>query len=430
MSDADRRSKLSLAATVSLGTGVMIGAGIFALTGQVAESSGALYPLAFVLAAVVSAFSAHGYIRVASHKPSSGGIAMILVEAYGRGAVAASASMLMAVSMVLNESLVARTFATYALQPFGIDDGPLVPVLAIGLLALVLAINVAGNRAVSATARVSAALKIGGILVFAAAALWAGDFGYRPELGDGPDGGLAGLVAGTALAVLAFKGFTTITNSGGEVVDPGRNLGRAISWSLAICLVVYLAVCFGVGATLEVDAIVAARDYALAEAARPLLGGHGLWFTVAIAIIATASGLLASTFAVSRMLAMLTEMKLIPHRHFGMPGDVQDHTLVYTVVLAGVLAAFFDLSRIAALGAICYLVMDAVVHWGVFRHLRRRVGARAWVLLGAVALDALMLAALGWLKLRQDPAVLAWAAGTIALVVGFQAWYLRNDRGR
>ena len=38
-------------------------------------------------------------------------------------------------------------------------------------------------------------------------------------------------------------------------------------------------------------------------------------------------------FAVSRMLAMLTEMKLVPHSHFGMPGSIQKHTLVYTIVL-------------------------------------------------------------------------------------------------
>jgi hypothetical protein len=50
-----------------------------------------------------------------------------------------------------------------------------------------------------------------------------------------------------------------------------------------------------------------------------------------IAIMTTAGGMLASIFAVSRMLAMLTEMKLVPHSHFGMPGSIQKHTLVYTV---------------------------------------------------------------------------------------------------
>ena len=152
-----------------------------------------------------------------------------------------------------------------------------------------------------------------------------------------------GRLAGTALAILAYKGFTTITNSGDEVQDPHKNVGRAIILSLAICLVVYLVVSLAVGASLTVEEIVQAKDYSLAEAARPALGGYGMTFTVLIAIVATASGILASVFAVSRMLAMLTDMKLIPHSHFGMPGAIRDHTLVYTVVIAVFLSVCFYL---------------------------------------------------------------------------------------
>ena len=71
-----------------------------------------------------------------------------------------------------------------------------------------------------------------------------------------------------------------------------------------------------VGGNLSISEIVQAKDYALAEAARPAYGQWGLWLTVGFAIVATVSGLIASVFAVSRMLAMLTDMKLVPHSHF------------------------------------------------------------------------------------------------------------------
>ncbi|MBL4619482.1 MAG: amino acid permease, partial [Marinicaulis sp.] len=169
-------------------------------------------------------------------------------------------------------------------------------------------------------------------------------------------------------------------------------------------------------------------DYSLAEAARPAFGQFGLWFTVAIAIIATTSGLLASIFAVSRMLTMLTDMKLIPHKHFGMPGGIQKHTLVYTVILAAFLAAFFDLSRIASLGAILYLVMDIVIQWGVFRHLRKDVGARAWILITAIVLDFIVLGAFLVLKANTDPAIIVIAGGAIALIFAFEKFYLGRNR--
>lgn len=408
------KGSLTLAGTVAMGTGVMIGAGIFALTGQVAELAGTLFPLAFLLAAIISGFSAYTYVKVSNKYPSAGGIAMILKKAYGETTVTGAAALLMAFSMIINESLVARTFGTYTLQLFDIgQDSVLVPVLAVGLIVAAFLVNIAGNKVIGSVSKVTAVIKIGGILIFALLALWAAGFSFQPaESGVSASGGSAtGFLAAVALAILAYKGFTTITNSGDEVVEPQKNVGRAIMISLAICLVVYMLVAFAVGSTLTIDEIVTARDYSLAEAARPAIGQYGLWFTVAIAIIATASGVLASIFAVSRMLAMLTDMHLIPHRHFGMPGSIQKHTLVYTVIAAGSLAAFFDLSRIAAMGAIFYLIMDIIIHLGVYWHLHEDVGARGWVLLTAIALDTIVLGAFLAMKIHSDPVIIVISLG-------------------
>ncbi len=73
------KNSLTLWGAVSMGTGVMIGAGIFALTGQVAELAREWFPLAFLVAAVVAGFSAYSYVRMATTWPSAGGIAMFLV---------------------------------------------------------------------------------------------------------------------------------------------------------------------------------------------------------------------------------------------------------------------------------------------------------------------------------------------------------------
>lgn len=421
---------LTLAGTVAMGTGVMIGAGIFALTGQVAEYAGSLFPAAFVVAAIISGFSAYSYIKVSNKYPSAGGIAMILEKAYGPVTITGAAALLMAFSMIINESLVARTFGTYTLQLFDVGDNTAwVPILAVALIVFAFVVNISGNKLIGNLSKVTAILKVGGILLFALVALWASGFAFKPATGSVSEQTSAGgFLAGVALAILAYKGFTTITNSGDEVENPEKNVGRAIVASLAICVVVYLIVCFAVGSTLSIDEIVAAKDYALAEASRPALGDYGVWFTVAIAIIATASGLLASVFAVSRMLAMLTDMDLIPHRHFRMPGGIQKHTLVYTVVAAGVLAAFFDLSRIASLGAIFYLVMDVIIHWGVLRHLREDVGANPLVLVTAIVLDIAALGAFLWIKGNADPTIVMIAIIGIATVFAFERFFLQRRR--
>lgn len=143
-----------------------------------------------------------------------------------------------------------------------------------------------------------------------------------------------------------------------------------------------------------------------------------------LAAVATASGVLASVFAVSRMLAMLTDMEMIPHSHFGMSGPIQRHTLVYTVVIASALAVLFDLGRIASLGAFFYLVMDMIIHWGVFRYRRTDVGASGIVLLSALSLDAIVLAAFTVMKLQSDPMIVLYAAVGMIAVFAFERVYL------
>ena len=422
--DSYDKGSISLGGAVAMGTGVMIGAGIFALTGQIAQLAGPLFPLAFIAGAIVTSFSAYSYIKMSNAWPSAGGIAMILQKCYGAGAIAAGAALLMALSMVISESLVARTFATYVLRPFNITEGPLVPVLAVAVIVFAFVVNMAGNRSVGLFSLVMAAIKIGGIALFGIAALWTSGFQFAAPSDTAQTYGITGFIASVALAILAFKGFTTITNSGGEITDPHRNVGRTIMISIAICVVVYLLVAFGVGASLSIDEIVAARDYSLAQAAEPALGQVGFYLTVLLAAVATASGVLASVFAVSRMLTMLTDMKMIPHSHFGMSGAIQRHMLVYTVVIASLLAVFFDLGRIASLGAFFYLIMDMVVHWGVFRFRRKEVGAAPVVLLMALGFDAVVLAAFTLMKLQSDPAIVLYAAIGISSVFVVERFYM------
>lgn len=241
-------------------------------------------------------------------------------------------------------------------------------------------------------------------------------------------GSVGNFLGATALGILAFKGFTTITNSGSEIKDPHRNVGRAIIISIAACVVIYSLVGFAVASNLSLAEIIETQDYSLAAAARPALGEYGVWFTVAIAIMATAGGILASIFAVSRMLAMLTEMKLVPHSHFGMPGSIQKHTLVYTVVLGLLLTAFFDLSRIAALGIVFYLVMDIAIHWGVLRHLREDLKARVWVPATAIFLDLLALGGFVWVKLNSDPLVIGVAVVAMMIIAIVEQIFLKTSK--
>lgn len=126
--------------------------------------------------------------------------------------------------MIIMESLVARTFGTYTPRAFdGDPDSFLVLALGIGLIVFAYLENVSGSRSVGLLSVVMALLKVGGIVLFGAAGLWVSGISFETT---GGDLGAGGFLASVALSVLAFKGFTTITNSGAEITAPRRRPGH------------------------------------------------------------------------------------------------------------------------------------------------------------------------------------------------------------
>lgn len=413
---ADRTDKISLAGSISLGTGVMIGAGIFALVGQVAGFAGDWFPLAFLLGAIVAGVSSYSYIRYSSINPSSGGIAMLLKDAYGPGIAAGSFSLFMYVSMVVAESLLARTFGTYLLRPFGLQNSAiLVPLLGVAAIVAAAVVNLVGNKLVERSATTTAVLKILGIAVLATAGLVGtavtGNRFLAQSSGESFD--VVGLLAGTTLCVLAYKGFTTITNQGDDIQDPKKNIARSIAISLLICTVLYLLITVSVESSIGAKGAVDARDYALAQAAEPLFGAWGVGITVAIAVVATLSGLLASLYSVSRLYSMLQDMRQAP----SLPDNVSHQPMIITAGLAILATAFLDLTQIASMGAFLYLAMDIAVQWGVIRHLRGKVDAKPWIPALSIALDLAILIPFTVLKVQNDILTVIVAASVAAAII-------------
>lgn len=422
---ADDRARISLTGSVALGTGVMIGAGIFALVGQVTALAGTLLVPAFAAGAAVAAVSSYAYARCSADQPSSGGIAMILKRAYGPGLTAGTFAMFMYVSMVVAESLLARTFGTYLLRPFGLQDSAvLVPLLGLLAIGAAVVVNLVGNRLVEGSADVTAALKIGGIVLLAGAGI-AGAVGASSlaAVPQGERGDAVAVLAAVALSVLAYKGFTTITNQGEDIEDPARNIPRSIAVAIAICLVLYLLIAVAVASSLSVAEIVRARDYSLAETAEPVFGTAGVALTGAVAVVATLSGLIASLFSVSRLYAMLQDMEQAPR----LPAAVPHQPLLITAGAAALATVAMDLSRIASVGVVLYLTMDIAIQWGVVRRLRGELALRPWICVLSIVLNAGVLAAFVVAKLERDVVTLVVAGGLCVVITATQ-WALLRRR--
>ena len=204
----DKNNKLSLIGSISLGTGAMIGAGIFVLMGQIAELVGDLFPIAFIAGAVVVGFSSYSYVKFSNAFPSSGGVVKFLNKSYGPGTTTGVFSLLMYVSMVVSQSLVAGTFGSYTLRLFPERFADYASILGVFLLVVVFIVNVLGNKVIGTTATFTAIIKVLGIALLAIAGLIVSGFpditgNYIPKNTEKLPIGI-GFIASLALAILAY----------------------------------------------------------------------------------------------------------------------------------------------------------------------------------------------------------------------------------
>lgn len=413
------KQKLSLIGSVSLGTGVMIGAGIFVLMGQIAELVGDLFPIAFIAGAIIVGFSSYSYVKFSNAYPSSGGVAKFLSKSYEPGTAAGTFSLLMYTSMVVAESLVAGTFGAYTLRLFPDEYAGYASVLGVLLIAFAYIINISGNKVIEATATFTAIFKVVGIALLATLSLVISGLptitgNYVPTSNQSLPEGFS-FIAALALSILAYKGFTTITNQGGDIINPYKNVGRSIIISIVICTVIYVTLALSVAGGLSIQEIIDAKDYALAAAAKPIFGSWGMILTIILAIVATVSGVIASVYSASRMLGMLSNMKQIPN--LNRIEKIKNPALIFTVALAILLTVLFDLTRIASIGAIFYLIMDIAIHWGLVRYLKKEIKFNPIIPLIAIGLDVIVLSAFIYLKYLSDPFVLVVALLGIVLII-------------
>lgn len=137
---------------------------------------------------------------------------------------------------------------------------------------------------------------------------------------------------------------------------------RAFYASVIFVILLYVLVATVAVGTLPVAAIVDATDYALAEAARPVLGQPGFVLIAVAAMLSTASALNAAVYGSARLSYVIAKDGKLPrvleHRAWGEPIG----GLLITTGTALLIAKGADLSSMSTMGSAGFLILFAVVN--------------------------------------------------------------------
>ncbi len=172
---------------------------------------------------------------------------------------------------------------------------------------------------------------------------------------------------GAGILFLAYQGFGLITNAAEDMRDPRRTLPRALYTSVGLVMAIYVLVSLAVVGNLTVPAIVEAKDYALAAAARPFLGALGFRLIAVTALLSTASAINATLYGGANVsYAIAKDGELPPFFERKVWGRGTEGLLI-TTGLVLFFANGFDLERIAMMGSASFLVVYTAVNIAYLR---------------------------------------------------------------
>ena len=247
---------------IALGIGVIIGAGLFSVTGVVAGThAGPAITLSFVFAAIACAFAGLCYAEFASMIPISGSaysysyltmgelvawiIGWDLVLEYAVAALTVSISW-SKYFCILMDSVGWHLPAEWTACP---AEGGIVNIPAVCIVVLLSLLLARGTQGSARFNDLIVVLKIAVVLVFIILGLNyirpANLEPYIPEnTGVFGEFGWSGILRGAAIVFFAYIGFDAVSTAAQETKNPRRNMPIGILGSLAICTVIYVLFAF------------------------------------------------------------------------------------------------------------------------------------------------------------------------------------------
>ncbi len=344
---------LGLFTVTMIGVGGMIGAGIFVLTGIAAGVAGPALILAFLLNGLVTSLTAMSYAELGSAYPEAGGGYLWVKEAMG-GMQGFLAGWMSWFAHAVAGSLYALTFGRFAAEllimvgtpTFGLSATQLAPILMTLIIAALTYLNYIGVSETGTVGNVVTMAKIlilGIFVVFGVVAMSRSDFWIHRFTTDFMPNGFFSVLAAMGLTFIAFEGYEIIAQSGEEVINPSRNIPRAIFISIAIAVAIYVLVgVAAIGATVAPSGLTAAeylgqmREVAIVEVARQTFPwGIGGVVLLLSGLASTVSALNATTYSSSRVSFAMARDHNLPELF----ADIHKrrHTPYRAVVFSGLL---------------------------------------------------------------------------------------------
>ena len=386
MKDNQTRSSKSMGlwSATSIGVGAMIGAGLFALIGIAVEITGQIAYIAFIIAGAVALLTSYSVSKLAVQFPSKGGPVEYLNKGYGKGMFAGGLNIIMWIGYIIVTSLYARAFAEYSAALLGLGENSIwLYIFGSTIVIIFVIINFIGASVVGASELLIVAIKVFVLVLFGILGLNTMDIQQFAITGDFD---LGDLVLASGVVFMSYEGFGLVANTAEDVENPKKTLPRALFLSIIVVMIIYAMVSIAVIGNLSIQEILEAKEYALAEAAKPVMGPLGFTVMGVAALFSTASAINATIYGPVHMLQETAKARQISPFFTRKVFDHESgYALLATALIVLVISNLLNLDEIAETGSLIFLIIYTAVNTANLK-LKKQTGSKPWIVwLGIVS---------------------------------------------
>ena len=326
--------------------GTVIGSGVFLVPGPVLQESGGHVGIAlgvWIAGGVLSFLGAITYAELAAMMPQAGGIYVYLREAFGRLTAFLFGWMLFIVIAPASIATLAVGSMAYLRELVPLSDIG-ARTIALGAIVLLALLNIRGTRQSAHVQDWATGIKIAAILIMSVGLLIVSAHApaaavAAPSTAAASPNLLTGIGVATVAVLWAYEGWTYVTFSAGETVDPQRTFPRGIAIGTGALVALYLMANIGYLAMLG-PAGVAHSDRVASDAVRAAFGptaGHAIAIVVLLSMFSALNGILLTAprvfYAMARDGLFFSKLAEV-HPRLGTPAVAIAATAVWSMVLA------------------------------------------------------------------------------------------------
>lgn len=389
MINVNREPKnLDLLNIISLGLGSIIGAGIFALLGQVILLAGNKTYAAFIIAGCTAMFSGYSYAKLAGRYPISGGLSDYFHLAFKSKFVSGGLSLVYMIASAISIAMLAKSFGIYMSDFFyGHNNIIAVNSFATALIAALAVLNMQKASDVGWAETVIVVLKIAILLVIIIAAY------LQPSLkltSISLTGKNIDFWRSIGITFFAYAGYGVITNAAANVNKPKQTIAYAIYITLALVILIYLNLAYVVLNYAPIEALQNNAETAVAAVAEKLLGKFGYNGLYAAAVLAFISGINATFFSMFRISQALGKFKILPEiytRNLWHNGTVGNAVTTCLIILSVI---FLDFSSIVNLSSGAFLLSYMGIFMADWKLRKETKSSSIVIIIGFILMTAIL----------------------------------------